>query len=822
MPDLKGARIDYAKRQVMVGRLLCDTWLSAKEVLMKEKNYTLANLAEGHLEGKPKMAILEASDYPSHYVTSDKLLQLINHTTEFAYYTSLLMHKMQVLPLTKQLTCLAGNLWQKSLFSQRAERIEYLLLHEFHKLKYIMPDKATYNDKKKLEAAAITNNVVGGFDDDGDDVAAAQAQQGNWKKRKKAAYAGGLVLEPKRGFYDKCVLLLDFNSLYPSIIQEYNIDFTTVKYDKSKKFGMTAAEQEEDNANALIPEVPEAGLPQGVLPRLIKKLVEQRRLVKAEMKKCADKPAEYKQKDIRQMALKIMANSMYGCLGFTYSRFYAKPLAALVTLKGREILQATVDLANDTLGHEVIYGDTDSIMVYTGTADLDEVKKIGNTIKKEVNKRYNLLEIEIDGIMKSMLLLNKKKYASLMVEEKNGQVNLVREIKGLDLVRRDWCDLSHEIGKQVLDRILSPETDRETLVENIHEYLRTEAANIRANKCPLKLYIINKCLTKPAEAYPDKGGLPHVHVALDKKKRGENVPVGTHIQYVITKGDAGDNNAAKRAKDPEDIIRAEGLIQVDFEWYLTHQIHPPISRLLSPIEGTDSGRIAECLGLDASKFRQEIAKEEEEEAMPNVALEDAERFKDCAVFEVNCPNCLNLCKPGQQEWKDRMNCSACKSKIGVARMENALTMAVRASVSKFNDGWMTCEEPTCPQRTRQVAIQYSHTKGCSEAGRQCLRVDGSGKSFCRGKMHKEYSDKSLYTQLVYLQSIFDYQRLDRLTDRKLRSKGRDCSVERIEDKVILIQNDLRRLSNHLQGYLQQSSFNMINLSDLFANVFGRT
>ena len=94
-----------------------------------------------------------------------------------------------------------------------------------------------------------------------------------------------------------------------------------------------------------------------MLPRLIKKLVEQRRLVKAEMKKCADKPAEYKQKDIRQMALKIMANSMYGCLGFTYSRFYAKPLAALVTLKGREILQATVDLANDTLGHEVSRGD---------------------------------------------------------------------------------------------------------------------------------------------------------------------------------------------------------------------------------------------------------------------------------------------------------------------------------------------------------------------------------------------------------------------------------------------------------------------------------
>merc|ERR1712216_127858 len=152
------------------------------------------------------------------------------------------------------------------------------------------------------------------------------------------------------------VCLLDFNSLYPSIIQEYNIDFTTVQYDKSKKMNATAGQDEQ----AIIPEVPPSGLEQGVLPRLIKTLVERRRAVKNEIKKQQDQ-SKLKQLDIRQMALKIMANSMYGCLGFSYSRFYAKPLAALVTYKGREILQDTMDLANDQLGHEVIYGDTDSI-----------------------------------------------------------------------------------------------------------------------------------------------------------------------------------------------------------------------------------------------------------------------------------------------------------------------------------------------------------------------------------------------------------------------------------------------------------------------------
>lgn len=152
------------------------------------------------------------------------------------------------------------------------------------------------------------------------------------KGRRKPAYAGGLVLDPKRGFYDKFILLMDFNSLYPSIIQEYNICFTTVERPQVDKSSTAATDEQ------ILPDLPDSSLPVGVLPTEIRKLVDSRREVKKLMKAniSQDLMLQY---DIRQKALKLTANSMYGCLGFAHSRFYAKPLAALITCESFLLFQ---------------------------------------------------------------------------------------------------------------------------------------------------------------------------------------------------------------------------------------------------------------------------------------------------------------------------------------------------------------------------------------------------------------------------------------------------------------------------------------------------
>jgi len=343
--------------------------------------------------------------------TREGLMNYMKHCEADTYFIAAIALKLQMLPLTKVLTNLAGNSWARTLTGTRAERNEYILLHEFYKNKYICPDKVPGKGKPKVE----DENVEG---------------EENADTKKKDKFKGGLVFEPEKGLYDRIVLVMDFNSLYPSIIQEYNICFTTVE----------RANITEDDNN--VPEVPEEQN-QGILPRLVATLVTRRREVKKLMKDKSATPDELATWDIKQMALKLTANSMYGCLGYTRSRFYARPLAMLTTFKGREILRSTKELAEGKQ-LQVIYGDTDSVMINTNMDNIQDALKVGNDFKRAVNERYRLLEIDIDNCFRRLLLHAKKKYAAINMVEIDGKYVDKLEVKGLDMRRREYCALSKE------------------------------------------------------------------------------------------------------------------------------------------------------------------------------------------------------------------------------------------------------------------------------------------------------------------------------------------------------------------------------------------
>jgi len=766
--DKFGNGKEYLIEDWVSGRVVCDTYLSAKE-LLRETSYGLTALTKSVLKGTRQD--VEQQDTPGWFNTSKNIVALAQHTLLDTQLNQRLMLKLQSLPLTKQLTNISGNRWARTMKGNRAERTDYLLLHEFHKLKFVCPDTLRYDDTATKSTG----------------------------RREKAKYSGGLVLEPKKGLYDSFILLLDFNSLYPSIIQEFNLCHTTMDWSGSHAAMMTKKAgdgvrksvhgddgDDDDEEEAVVdvggvnlPALPAEDVETGVLPKVIKTIIQRRLIVKKMLKEHGLSDERKKELDIRQKALKLTANSMYGCLGFSFSRFYAQPIAALITQMGRETLQRTVDIATTTVGLEVIYGDTDSIMINTAISDIekfDAVKALGEKVKREVNKLYKTLELEIDGVFQTMLLLKKKKYAAVTVTEgRDGEMIYDTEMKGLDLVRRDWCIQSKDSGRYILDQILDKSVDKELVVELTHKHLEEVARSMRDGELPLEKYIITKGLNKHPDQYPDSKSLPHVGVAKRMLKDKKPVNTGDHIPYVIcnegvgagtTASSGSKKNIADRAYHPEEVVRSAGKLTVDIEWYLTQQILPPISRLCEPIDGTSAGVMAEKMGLDKNKFAalMRAADGEDDDNLVNYTpvsrMPDVERFKMCDKLTVCCASCGEegnfegcVMQGGKMGgYVSGLKCPNPKCMTPslwgetdlyacYSRISNALSLKVNDCIAKYYEGSFICDDMSCSLTTRQLSVCGS-----------CCLARG-----CHGKMRPVYGEKELWNQLQYFGSLVDVE-----------------------------------------------------------------
>ncbi|OII74391.1 DNA polymerase alpha catalytic subunit [Cryptosporidium ubiquitum] len=700
-------------QSVFQGRIICDTCLSSREFMKSRIDYQLNSIFSEvfpqDLELK-KASIMRSASAEAYYLETYKSFETISKSLTRDLLVSVgvfkLLFHLQVLPLTRELTNLAGFLWSKSLLFLRAERNEYLLLHEFHKGKFVTPDCIQRSQKYKIRA---------------EDSLLSEIDKEDNHSKKEETYSGGLVLEPVTGLYDSFILLLDFNSLYPSIIQEFKICFTTRE---PTKLGSDTTEDAE--GSSLIDRGSSSNqFDNTILPGILESLVKRRRHIKEILKNMPSSTRKI-QLEIRQLALKLTANSLYGCLGYKNSRFYAKDLASIITFYGRQILQKTKLKVEDETKLQVIYGDTDSIMVNTSIYDdgngegYSLVLKLASQIKQIVNKDYTKLELDLDGVLQRLLLLKKKKYACIqIVDFHRKQFKL--ECKGLDLVRRDWSILTRNVSTQILNLLFSNEPI-DIVITSILNTLESLNETLNSNSIPVESFIITKTLTKLPQFYSDPYLLPHVIVAKRMISSGLPVSSGTEIPYIICKEELNLHTSeeavpkssmlSKRAYSPEE-VKSNGL-NIDIEWYKTQQLLPPLSRLCAPIPGLEISRIGQCLGLEYKQYSEIIQKEDSEHLTDSFSTFEWKKNPETYISvpitaNIDCFQCIKKGNSGLNSVfnllkENRWECQACNNQFPPEFLSNWLHNHLRTLTLRYYSAFHgICRE--CNTQTRRVPLK---------------------------------------------------------------------------------------------------------------------
>ena len=254
-------------------------------------------------------------------------------------------------------------------------------------------------------------------------------------------FEGAIVIDPLAGYYTDAVVVLDFVSLYPSIMRRWNLCYTTwiPPGPLRKKLKQEVDYDVAPNGHAFL----KKEVKEGLLPRILGNLLDARGKAKKDMAEAAKKygknSPEYKKQNGRQNALKVAANSVYGFTGAMVGRLPCIPIASAVTAYGRQLIERTkvVVEALDPTKYKVIYGDTDSVMVrLIGVTDVREALDIGQELQDACDREFRLpIKIEREKVFLPYCLITKKRYAGLHWESADAP-NYINS-KGLISVRRD-------------------------------------------------------------------------------------------------------------------------------------------------------------------------------------------------------------------------------------------------------------------------------------------------------------------------------------------------------------------------------------------------
>ncbi len=419
---------------------------------------------------------------------------------------------------------------------------------------------------------------------------------------------GGAVLVPEKGLVED-VVILDYKSLYPTIMMAHNLCYTTVltgspALDNVAKIGegkdiITAPSGGRFVSPAVSP---------GIMPAVLRELLDERTATKNLMKKAGEDERRFL--DAKQNAMKILLNSFYGYSGYARARLYSLALANAVTSFGRENIVRTKKII-DEIGSayviddevvfkdalpfgkaaekcfdlSVVYGDTDSVFVRlrpSGPAALTlrDAELIGRKIAETVTSSLpEPMELVFEAFARRGIFLAKKRYALWVFEPRGDGWKDKIKVRGMETVRRDWCGLTSKTLKTCLELVLK-EGKVEEAVEHVRSVvLRLQNLDLSVDPSLLEDLTLTRRYTKSSGSYKNKQ--PHIQLVEKIRERGGTVPgVGDRVPFVIVQGKRGRKNRelfVNRAEDPSYVL--ENNMPLDTEYYVEKQILPPVLRI---------------------------------------------------------------------------------------------------------------------------------------------------------------------------------------------------------------------------------------------------
>lgn len=480
-------------------------------------------------------------------------------------------------------------------------------------------------------------------------------------------YEGATVIEPLKGYYDVPIATLDFSSLYPSIMMAHNLCYTTLLNQAS--VSSLGLQQDVDYVRTPTNDMfVTPAKRKGLLPIILEDLLSARKRAKADLKKETD-PFKRAVLDGRQLALKISANSVYGFTGATIGKLPCLQISASVTAYGRSMIMRTKDeveshysVANG-YDHDaqVIYGDTDSVMVKFGTNKLEEAMRLGAEAASLVTTKFTKpIKLEFEKVYFPYLLINKKRYAGLYWTRPEKYDKM--DSKGIETVRRDNCRLVQTVIETCLHKML---IDRD--VKAAEAFVKRTIADLLQNKVDMSQLVITKALAKADYAAKQ----PHVELAERMRQRdaGSAPALGDRVAYVIIKGIKG---AAAYEKSEDPIYVLENNIPIDTKYYLDNQLSKPLLRIFEPILGE------KAQSLLAGEHTRSI----------QIATPSIGGLMKYAVKTMTCLGCKTALKPSNSI-KDGAVCNNCRPKLGDLHFKQ-VTLTSERQV-QFARLWTQCQ-----------------------------------------------------------------------------------------------------------------------------------